>query len=152
MPAEPLVVSTLRIGSLNVQSLSGPKLLGIGRLMATEHCQVICLQETWSQGQLRTCNMLGKTYHSIGFCREQAGRGIGILIEPHLNFRVFESLCWANADLEILTIRSANGVQISNVYLPPNSSSGVDQISDLVDSADPSFSHWLIIGDFNANH
>ena len=148
----PKVGHHINVGSLNVQSLTAGKKIGVVKLMEQENCHILCLQETWSPGPLRTDNRLGKTYHSIGVHREHRSRGIGILVDPHLNFTVVQSLCWATVDGECLTLRSHDGGLVSNVYIPPQSEVGLGHLFDVISTTEPAYPYWLIVGDFNANH
>ena len=121
--------------------------------MMREHkCQVMCLQETWSQTKLTTKNLFGMTYHRLGVEREARGRGIGIIVDPLLNFRVEKSLCVVDEGIELLTIRQPDGGMISSVYVPSNSVAGLQDLFETLTSAAPTYPFWLIIGDFNANH
>ena len=142
----------IRIGSLNVQSFTEPKKLGVVKLMEDSMCNIMCIQETWRRGPLKTSNLYGKTYHSIGFTEVNQGRGIGILIDRYLNFRIEDTMSWAAEDLEILTISSTSGGLITNVYIPPKRISGIEKLFELVSNTPTTYPYWFIIGDLNANH
>ena len=152
LPLVPTKVEGINVGSLNVQSLKRAKRTGVIEMMRQARCEILCLQETWKQCALTVKNLSGMTYHSIGFQRESIGRGIGIIVNPLLNFRIEASLCLAIEAIEILTIKAPDGGLISNVYVPPNSSHGITVLSDTVSAVPPSYPYWFIIGDFNANH
>ena len=133
---------------LNVRSLVN-KLSKFQSFVYSRSFCIICVTETWLSEFIANGEILPNDY--TFYCKDRPSHGGGVMIA--VKSSPFTSLISSPSDLEVVCIKTDIGsdtLVICCVYVPPDSSlSYISSLVKFLSEITSSFSHCIILGDFN---
>ena len=143
----------LKILYYNARSII-PKLDELQLLCAAENPSIVCLVETWLEGDIQDTELTIPNYTIIRLDRNRHGGGVAMFIHDSLSHNVLVS---GPSDLELLIVSivlpNLRKLCLGVFYRPPSSPLSVfDTLSDTLSSLDhTSFTNFILLGDYNVN-